>query len=235
MPKVYELHSWRLTVAEAEKLQLELASRVCRDNKPSSPRFIAGADISAPDPSGTARAAVVVFTYPEFKIVEIEEAQGQLNFPYIPGLLSFRESPLVLIAWQKLSITPDLLIVDGQGIAHPRRFGIASHLGILLDIPTIGCAKSCLCGTCGAIGDQVGSYAELVDRGEVIGVALRTKTNAAPVYVSIGHKIDLGSAIEWTLKCCQNHRLPEPSRLAHLAASGKRLPFIHAGQQKLFD
>lgn len=235
MPKVHELHSWRLTVAEAEKLQLELASRVCRDNKLSNPRFIAGADISAPDPSGTARAAVVVLTYPEFKIVEIKETQGQPNFPYIPGLLSFRESPLVLAAWQKLSITPDLLVVDGHGIAHPRRFGIASHLGLLLDIPTIGCAKSRLCGTFETLGAEVGSYSELVDRDEVIGAVLRTKTNTAPVYVSIGHKIDLDSAIEWTLKCCRNHRLPEPSRLAHLAASGKKLTVTQDGQQKLFD
>ncbi len=236
MPKVYELHSWDLTVAQAERLQLELASRVCRDNKLSNPRFIAGADISAPDPSGMARSAIVVLTYPEFSIVEIQEAQRQPKFPYIPGLLSFRESPLVLAAWQKLSITPDLLLVDGQGIAHPRRFGIASHLGLLLDIPAIGCAKSRLCGMFGALGVEAGSYAELVDNDEVIGVALRTKSNTTPVYVSIGHKVDLRSAIEWTLKCCQGHRLPEPSRLAHLVASGKRLPVIHSGhQQKLFD
>ncbi len=236
MPKVHELHSWQLTVAEAEKLQLELASRVCRDSKLSNPRFIAGADISAPDSSGVARAAVVVLTYPEFQIVEIKETQGRPNFPYIPGLLSFRESPLVLAAWQKLSITPDLLVVDGQGIAHPRRFGIASHLGLLLDIPTIGCAKSRLCGTCGALGDQTGSYTELVDKDEVIGVALRTKTSTTPVYVSIGHKVDLRSAIEWILKCCQNHRLPEPSRLAHLVASGKKLPATQSGyQERFFD
>ncbi len=236
MPKVHQLHSWQLTVTQAEKLQLELASRVCRDNRLANPRFIAGADISAPDPSGRARAVVVVLTYPEFEIVEIEETQGQPTFPYIPGLLSFRESPLVLAAWQKLSVTPDLLLVDGQGIAHPRRFGIASHLGLLLDTPTIGCAKSRLCGTFGALGTEAGSYAELVDKGEVIGVALRTKNNTTPVYVSIGHKVDLRSAIEWTLKCCQGHRLPEPSRLAHLVASGKKLAAMQPGhQQRLFD
>lgn len=236
MPKVHELHSWQLTVAQAQKLQLELASRVCRDGKLSNLRFIAGADISAPDSSGMARAAVVVLTYPEFEIVDIEETQGRPNFPYIPGLLSFRESPLVLAAWQKLSITPDLLLVDGHGIAHPRRFGIASHLGLLLDTPTIGCAKSRLCGTCEDPGAEVGSYAELVDGNDVIGVALRTKVNTTPVYVSIGHKVDLRSAIEWTLKCCQSHRLPEPSRLAHLIASGKKPPATRsAHQQKLFD
>lgn len=235
MPKVHELHSWQLTVAQAERLQLELAPRVCREGRLSNPRFIAGADISAPDPSGMARAAIVVLTYPEFEIVEIEETQGQPNFPYIPGLLSFRESPLVLAAWQKLSVTPDLLLVDGQGIAHPRRFGIASHLGLLLDIPTIGCAKSRLCGTFRTLGTKAGNYTEITDKDEVIGVALRTKNNTAPVYVSIGHKVDLRSAIEWTLKCCKGYRLPEPSRLAHLVASGKKLSIIQSGyQQKLF-
>ncbi len=236
MPTIRELHSWQLTARQAEKLQLDLAPRVCREGKLSSPRLIAGADISAPNPSGLARAAVVILTYPEFEIVETKIAEGKPAFPYIPGLLSFRESPLVLAAWQKLSVTPDLLLVDGQGIAHPRRFGIASHLGLLLDIAAIGCAKSRLCGIHGQVSLQAGSYAELKDKGEVIGVALRTKTDAAPVYVSIGHKVDLHSAIEWTIKCCRNYRLPEPSRLAHLAAGNKNLPVSQYGyKQRLFD
>ncbi len=236
MPRINELHSWQLTAKQAERLQRELAPRVCRENKLSSPRFIAGADISAPDRSGTARAAVVILNYPELEIVEVKTAEGTPYFPYIPGLLSFRESPLILAAWQRLSVVPDLLLVDGQGTAHPRRFGIASHLGLLLDIPTIGCAKSRLCGTHKTVPREAGSFAELIDNEEVIGVALCTKTGTAPVYISIGHKVDLPSAIEWTMKCCRGYRLPEPSRLAHLAASGGHIPTPeYSHKPRLFD
>lgn len=236
MPTINKLHSWELSPVEAEKLQLELAARVCRENRLTNPHYIAGADISAPDFRGVARAAIVVLCYPELNVVEARMAEERPSFPYIPGLLSFRESPLILAAWQKLSISPDLLFVDGQGIAHPRRFGIASHLGLLFDIPTIGCAKSRLCGRHGTVPAQAGSYAELLDKQEVIGVALRTKTDTAPVYVSIGHKVDLHSAIDWTMKCCRDHRLPEPSRIAHLAASGKSLSKLqHNYKQALFD
>lgn len=236
MPKINELHSWQLTVKQAERLQRELAPRVCRENKLSNPRFIAGADISAPDRWGIARAAVVVLNYPELELVEVKTAEGTPSFPYIPGLLSFRESPLVLAAWQKLSVAPDLLLVDGQGTAHPRRFGIASHLGLLLDIPTIGCAKSRLCGTYKTVPREAGNFTELVDNDEVIGVALCTKTGTAPIYISIGHKVDLSSAIEWTMKCCRGYRLPEPSRLAHLVASGGRIPTPgYSFKPRLFD
>ncbi len=219
--KIHQLHSWQITTAQAEHLQKKLASQVSRKSEVASPRFIAGADISAPDSSGFARAAVVVLDYPELQVIEVKTAEDVLNFPYIPGLLSFREAPLVLAACQKLSTAPNLLLVDGQGIAHPRRFGLASHLGLLLDIPTIGCAKSRLCGTHKPLSNQVGAYAELIDNTETIGAALRTKANANPVYVSIGHKVDLPTAIHWVMVCCRDHRLPEPSRLAHLAAGGK--------------
>ena len=142
---------------------------------------------------------------------------------------------------RNLAITPDLILVDGQGIAHPRRMGLASHLGLFLDTPTIGCAKSLLCGSHEMPGDEPGSYAEVVDRGEIIGVALRTKLGVKPVYVSIGHKIDLQTAIHWVLECCRGYRLPEPTRLAHLAAGGNLKPekdavAAEAGYQgKLFD
>jgi deoxyribonuclease V len=236
LPTINKLHTWGLSPAEAERLQLELAGLVCRENRLTSPRYIAGADISAPDSRGIAKAAVVVLNYPELDLVEVRLAEGRLNFPYVPGLLSFRESPLVLAAWQDLSISPDLLFVDGQGIAHPRRFGIASHLGLLFDIPTIGCAKSRLCGQHGDVPAESGSYVELLDRGEIVGAAVRTKTNAAPVYVSIGHKVDLNSAIDWTIKCCRNHRLPEPSRIAHLAASGKSVSKLeHSPKQRFLE
>ncbi len=177
-------------------------------------------DISAPKADATARAAVVILEYPELRAVEVKVVSGRLSFPYIPGLLSFRESPLTLTACGELNLSPDLIIVDGQGILHPRRFGLASHLGLLLDTPTIGCAKSLLCGEHQEPGLEPGSYAEVVDKGEVIGAALRTREGTSPVYVSIGHKIDLESAIYWVRRCCRGFRVPEPTRLAHLAAGG---------------
>ena len=218
--KVKQLHPWVVSVAQAQDIQLRLASQVLRQNGLDTPKLIAGADISAEGSSGQARGAVVVLSYPELELAEVRLAMGKPGFPYVPGLLSFRESPLMLAACEKLSLSPDLVLVDGQGIAHPRRLGIASHLGLLLDVPTIGCAKSRLCGKHDVVGEEVGATAELVDKDEVIGVVLRTHAGRIPVYVSIGHKIDLSSAIQWVLRCCRNHRLPEPLRLAHLAASG---------------
>jgi len=197
-----------------------LAAQVTRSSQVTTPRFIAGVDISAANAQGMATGAVVVLEYPELRVVETQVAQGRPNFPYVPGLLSFRESPLTLAACEKLTITPDLILVDGQGIAHPRRLGLASHLGLFLDTPTIGCAKSLLCGQHEEPGAKPGSYAEVVDRGETIGVALRTRPGVKPVYVSIGHKVDLETAIYWVMKCCRDYRLPEPTRLAHLAAGG---------------
>jgi deoxyribonuclease V len=171
-----------------------------------------------------ATGAVVVLEYPELRLTEVKLAQGRPDFPYIPGLLSFRESPLVLAACQKLTLTPDLILVDGQGIAHPRRLGLATHLGLCLNTATIGCAKSRLCGQHTALAMEPGIYTELVDRGETIGAALRTRLRVAPVYVSIGHRVDLETAIRWVLACCRGYRLPEPTRLAHLAAGGNLEP-----------
>jgi len=218
--KVERLHSWQISIAQALDLQRRLAAQVSKNNEVSAPHFIAGVDISAGKAQGMAIGAVVVLSYPELRVVETKIAQGKLEFPYIPGLLSLRESPLTLAACERLSITPDLILVDGQGVAHPRRFGLASHLGLFLDTPTIGCAKSRLCGSHEEPGIEPGSYAEVVDRGEVVGVALRTKLDVKPIYVSIGHKVDLQTAIYWVLKCCRGYRLPEPTRLAHLAAGG---------------
>jgi len=218
--KVERLHSWQVSVAQALDIQRRLASQVSRNGEVATPHFIAGVDISAQKAQGMATGAVVVLNYPELRLVETKVVQAKLDFPYIPGLLSFRESPLTLAACERLSVTPDLILVDGQGIAHPRRLGLASHLGLLLNTPTIGCAKSLLCGVHEVPGVEPGSYAEIVDRGEVIGVALRTKLGVKPIYVSIGHKVDLQTAIYWAMKCCRGYRLPEPTRLAHLAAGG---------------
>ena len=219
--KVNLLHDWQVTINQAFDIQKRLARQVSRNNEIiTTPRFIAGVDISVDKAQGLGTGAVVVVGYPKLSIVETRIVQDKLEFPYIPGLLSFRESPLILAACQKLEVTPDLIMVDGQGIAHPRRVGIASHLGLLLNTPTIGCAKSLLCGSHETPDEKVASYTEIVDRGEVIGAALRTKEGAQPIFVSIGHKVDLKSAIYWVLQCCRGYRLPEPTRFAHLAAGG---------------
>lgn len=222
--KVKNLHRWDVSPAEAKKIQSALANKVVIKGEGISPHLIAGVDISAPDPQGVARGAVVVLSYPELNLVEVEVAKAEVKFPYIPGLLSFRECPLALSACQELSNTPDLILVDGQGIAHPRRLGLASHFGLFLNVSTIGCAKSILCGRHQPVGEEAGSYSELIDDGETIGAALRTKPGIKPVYVSVGHKIDLSSALYWVMKCCRGYRLPEPIRLAHLAAGGNLKP-----------
>jgi deoxyribonuclease V len=221
--KVKSLHSWQVSPAQALDIQHRLAPQVSRSNEVSTPSLIAGVDISVSREEGVARGAVVVLNYPELRLVETKVVNGRVDFPYVPGLLSFREAPLTLAVCQELGVVPDLVLVDGQGIAHPRRFGLASHLGLFLDMPTIGCAKSRLCGHHQEPGENPGSYAELIDGDETIGVVLRTKVGVKPVYVSIGHRVDLESAIYWVMKCCRGYRLPEPCRLAHLASTGEGL------------
>ncbi|MFC1958113.1 deoxyribonuclease V [Chloroflexota bacterium] len=218
--KVKELHGWQLSTAQALEMQRRLAVQVSKNSEVITPRFIAGVDMSVGKANGVATGTVVVLSYPALEMVEVKVAQGNLDFPYVPGLLSFRELPLTLAACERLSITPDLILVDGQGIAHPRRFGLASHLGLFLNTPTVGCAKSLLCGIHGVLDVEPGNYAEVIDGEETVGAALRTKQGVKPVYVSIGHKVDLQTAIHWVMNCCRGYRLPEPTRLAHLAAGG---------------
>ena len=166
-------------------------------------------------------AAVVVLEYPGMELVETSVVTDRIELPYVPGLLSFREIPLTLKAFERLKTVPDLVLVDGQGVAHPRRIGLASHLGLCLDIPTIGCAKSRLCGEHGEPGWERGSMAALYDAGEQIGAVLRSKDGVKPLFVSTGHRIDLEDAVHWVLECCRGYRLPQPSRLAHLASKGE--------------
>lgn len=234
--KVYNLHSWQVSIKQAEEIQKNLAAQLSLKNEVVNPCLIGGVDISRQDSKGVARGAIVVLGYPEFTVVETQTAEGKLNFPYIPGLLSFRESPLILAACEKLSVTPDLILVDGQGIAHPRGFGIACHLGLLLNIPTIGCAKSLLWGEYEPVDIKAGSYKEITDQKKVIGAALRTKAGMNPIYVSIGLKVDLPTALYWVMKCCRGYRVPEPIRLAHLAAGGKVVSTPPQNQrQRLFN
>lgn len=216
--KAQNLHDWQVSVSQAMAIQRELAELVSARDEVSDIRLVAGVDISVRKTSGVVRGAVVVLNYPELKLIEIQTAEKAIEFPYVPGLLSFRESPVILAACEKLTNLPDLILVDGQGRAHPRRLGLASHLGVLWDRPTIGCAKSRLCGEYPPVESEPGRFSDLLHREEVIGAVLRTRANSKPLYVSVGHKISLEAAIRWVLRCCRGHRLPEPTRLAHLAA-----------------
>jgi len=225
--------AWDLDTSQARELQVKLSHKVIRCQQNLNINLIAGIDVSISRFSKAGRAVVVVLDYYDFKIREVSVAEGDIDFPYIPGLLSFREAPLAMRAWQGLKSRPDLLMVDGQGIAHPRRLGIASHLGLLLDIPTIGCAKSRLIGTHDSLPEEAGSYRLLMEKGEIIGAVVRTKHAVKPVYVSIGHRIDLDGAISLVLNCCQGFRLPQPTRLAHIAAGGSsELPGYHGPDNK---
>jgi deoxyribonuclease V len=230
--EVRALHRWDLPPAEAIAVQQGLRGQVVTRNELGQIRTVAGVDISTA--RERAHAAIVVLRFPELEPLEAAEADLPLTFPYIPGLLAFREAPAILAAVQVLHIEPDLFMLDGQGLAHPRRMGIASHVGVILDKPSIGCAKSLLCGRCGQVGAAVGEQAEIVDKGEVIGAAVRTREGTQPVYVSIGHKVDLPTAISYVLRCCSSYRIPEPTRCAHCVAGGAKLPSPRAKQGTLF-
>jgi deoxyribonuclease V len=218
---VTPLHRWDLTPAEAVALQRQLADRVEARSPLTGFRLVAGADVSA-DRSGRLIGGVVVLRAEDLAVVERQTARMQATFPYVPGLLSFREAPVVLEAWSRLRSRPDVLMLDGHGVAHPRRFGLACHLGLWLGVPTLGCAKSLLVGQVGRLGTAAGSVAPLRLDGEVVGMAVRTRTGVRPVYVSVGHKLDLASAVQVVLATCRSYRLPEPARQAHLLVSAVR-------------
>jgi deoxyribonuclease V len=219
--RIGKLHGWNVSPGEAIAIQNNLAGLVSFCDEIKSPHFIAGADISIDRLRTWATAAVVVLRYPELELVNSIVIQDKVDFPYVPGLLSFREAPLISRACEKLDTEFDLLLVDGQGVAHPRRLGLASHLGLILNSPTIGCAKSRLLGTYQEPPDEVGRWTELVDNGDLIGAVLRTRKGTKPIYVSIGNKVSLSSAVDWTLACCRNYRIPEPLRLAHIMAGNQ--------------
>ena len=210
------LHEWKLTPEQAIALQHELAGRIILEDRLGEVRHVAGVDMAINEENERAHAAVVLLTYPELEVVERHIYEEPLRMPYIPGLLSFREAPCVLGAFHKLRQQPDLVMVDGQGIAHPRRIGIAAHLGLWLELPTIGCAKSILTGTYdkAALGEEAGSYVPLTYKKEVIGAVVRTRTRVNPMIISPGHLISLETSIKYVLACSKGYRLPEPTRLA---------------------
>jgi deoxyribonuclease V len=210
-----KLHSWNLSYKQAVDLQRRLASKVQFSPLKKPPKLIAGLDCAFTKDAQIIIAAAVVIKLPDFDLIETTTASRKVTFPYIPGLLSFREAPACIAAAEKLKKQPDLFLVDGQGIAHPRRLGLAAHLGLLFDRPTIGCAKSRLTGTFKEPPLEKGTYSLLKDKKETIGVVLRTRAKVKPVFVSVGNKCTLKDAIKITLRCAARYRLPEPTRLAH--------------------
>jgi len=219
------LHSWRLSPRQAIAAQKNLAARVRVEPLARQPRFIAGLDAAFPADGAFCLGAVVLWDMTERRVVEERVARRRLRFPYVPGLLSFREAPALLEALRRLNTTPDVLMCDGHGLAHPRRFGIACHLGVLCGLPAIGCAKSRLVGEHAEPARARGASVPLRHRLEIVGSVLRTRPGTRPVYVSVGHRIDLAGAQEIVLACAVRFRLPEPTRLAdQLAARAKRGP-----------
>jgi len=225
--RLRDLHPWRVSPAEAIAIQARLAPQIVAHGAPSSVRYVAGADIALGKPAlsgvegSNGRGAVVLLSYPDLRIVEQHAVEEPVAFPYVPGLLAFREVPVLARAFEKLERPPDLLLVDGHGLSHPRRFGIACHLGLLLDVPTIGVAKSRLVGRHDEPPPQAGGRAELRDGPDLIGLVLRTRDGVSPVYVSVGHRIGLQEAAEWVLLVCRGYRLPEPTRLADQLSKGR--------------
>ncbi|MGV2826757.1 deoxyribonuclease V [Myxosarcina sp. GI1(2024)] len=225
--KIDVIHPWVKTIDEAKAIQLDLSSKVITEDQLGVVKYVAGVDIGFEDKYAITKAAIAVLSFPELELVETAIARIPTVFSYVPGFLSFREIPAILEALPQLQITPDLILCDGQGIAHPRRLGIASHLGVLLELPTIGVAKSLLIGKHEAVPTEKGNWKPLTNRGETIGAVLRSRTNVKPIYISPGHKISLATAISYVMKCLTKYRLPETTRWADKLASSKISPPIN--------
>ena len=219
--KISQRHAWALNVEEAIAIQEQLRGEVITSDQLEEPvQYVAGVDVGFEAGGTISRAAVAVLSFPSLQLQESALARRSTTFPYVPGFLSFREIPAVLDALEKINNIPDLILCDGQGIAHPRRFGIACHLGLIVDIPTIGVAKSLLIGKHEEVPEQRGNWQPLINRGELIGAVLRTRTGTKPLYVSSGHRVSLPTAIKYVLRCTPKYRLPETTRIADKLASG---------------
>jgi len=220
MLELHHSHPWDVSPKEAIAIQQQLRTLVRIGDAFSPPRRVAGVDVGFERNNTITRAAVAVLDFPSLELVEQAIARLPTTFPYVPGLLSFREVPAVLAALERLSVLPDMLLCDGQGVAHPRRLGIASHLGVLLDLPTIGVAKSRLIGSHEEPGEERGSWAPLLDGDELIGCVLRSRSRVKPLYISPGHRVGFDTARQMVLACTTRYRLPETTRWAHRLASG---------------
>ncbi|MHA2609520.1 MAG: endonuclease V [bacterium JZ-2024 1] len=234
--KVLPLHPWDISVAEAIEIQRRLSKVVKEEPLDiSQVRRVVGLDVSFdPGARDIAFGAGCIFSFPDLQLLEVVSEVQKISFPYIPGLLSFRESPVLISCLEKLKHTPDVILVDAHGRAHPRRFGAASHLGVLLDVPTIGCAKTRLVGEYEEPPAGRGGFSFLSHRNEKIGVVLRTQTGAEPVFLSVGHKVDLESATSFVLLCAKNSRIPEPLRIAHQQCNSLRIAYFKKNLPSLF-
>ncbi len=215
-------HAWDVSPREALRIQEELRKKIRLRFPKISLKRIAAGDVAYGLGDASLYGAFLLFSFPGLVLLEKAWAKGKASFPYVPGLLTFREAPILLKAFDKLKAKPDLILLDGQGIAHPRGLGIAAHLGLLLDLPAIGCAKRRLIGTHGALNKKEGSAAPLVENGQTIGMVLRTRAKVKPVFVSAGHKIDLKRSVQIVLALCRGYRIPEPLRQAHLFVNSLR-------------
>ncbi|MDD5328633.1 MAG: deoxyribonuclease V [Sulfuricella sp.] len=218
--RIVQRHAWDINPSEAIAIQKLLSGEVAREDLLGPVRHVAGVDVGFEQGGAVTRAAVAVLGFPSLDLVEHAVFRAPTRFPYVPGLLSFREIPAVLQALAQLTVIPDLLLCDGQGIAHPRRIGIASHLGLLCDIPAIGVAKTRLVGEHGPVPELRGEWVPLLDKGEGIGAVLRTRIGVKPLYISIGHRVGLETALGYVMACLTRYRLPETTRWAHRLASG---------------
>jgi deoxyribonuclease V len=219
--KSLHLHDWELTPRQAITVQERLRDKIVTSDDFKEVHHVAGVDVGFEDGGKVTRAAVAVLAYPELTLIEHAIARLPTRFPYVPGLLSFREVPALLEAFKELKREPDMILCDGHGRAHPRRFGIACHLGLILDLPAIGVAKSRLIGRYGAVPGRRGAWAPLRQDGQIIGAVLRTRAGVKPVYVSAGHRVSLETAIGYVMGCTTRYRLPETTRWAHRLASAK--------------
>ena len=220
--QIKQRHNWNLTISEAKIIQEELRKEVITEDRFEEPvKYVAGVDMGFEADGTISRAAVAVLSFPDLQLQEQSIAKRPTTFPYIPGFLSFREIPAVLDALEKINTTPDIILCDGQGLAHPRRLGIACHLGVILDMPTIGVAKSWLIGDYEEVPQEKGSWKPLIHKDETIGAVLRTRANVKPLYISSGHRISLPTAIDYVLRCTPQYRLPETTRIADKLASNR--------------
>lgn len=217
--KIHHPHPWDVTPQEAIAIQKQLRELIIMEDRLPAIECVAGVDVGFEEEGRITRAAVVILDYPSLTLRESSIARRPTSFPYVPGLLSFRELPAVLDALEQLRQLPDLLLCDGQGYAHPRRLGIASHLGVLTGLPSIGVGKTRLIGTHQPLADERGAWQPLLDKGETIGAVLRTRAGVKPIYVSTGHRISLATAIAYVLNCTTRFKLPETTRMAHKYAS----------------
>ncbi len=229
--KIRHIHNWDVTIEEAKSIQLQLQDKIVLHELHEPVELIAGADVSYSRKLKKCFASVLILKYPELEIIERAEAIADVHFPYVPGYLTFREAPVLLSAFEEITLVPDLVLFDGQGIAHPRHLGIAAHLGLFLGIPTIGCAKSRLIGEYDEVGFERGDYSALFRRNEVIGAVVRTRKNVKPIFVSPGFKITVDESLECALKTCLGYRIPEPVRQSHMTVTKMRVEYERQQKQ----